>query len=527
MWCEFSLSSGAGSKKDVILSFDIGTTKVKAALVDAKTLRTVDKVGERSTVRYPQKGWAEQDPEELWNQIARLSSKLQKEKYNIRAIAFSAYLAGVVPVDLQGNPLMNMIIWIDERAAGLPKEIWNGPIKFAGYNLFRLLEFAKITGGAPGYSGKDPISKITWIRDFEPEVFRGVWKFLSVTGYLVFKATGIATMSPDDASLTWLADTRNGKASWHRGLLRRYKIPEERLPPIRDSIEIAGTLSKKSAKELNVEREVPVVVGAGDLTAAAIGSGAVKEGEMHIYIGTSNWIGAHISKRTLDISTYIGSIMSAIPKRYLLVAEQEVAAGALEWFMRTLGLENKYDIVEEEVKDSPPGSRDLIFTPWMYGERAPIDDPNARGILFNLDLSHKRKDILRAIMEGITFNIRWVYEPMERLTYHHDFVKVVGGGVLFNEWCRILASIINRKIARVMDPQDATLRGVSIVALLGLGYYKSFEQASELIRVDKVFEPNKSWNKIYDEMFYSYKELYKKLRKLFKDLNEKHSEPKG
>ncbi len=508
--------------EEVILAFDIGTTKIKAALIRAYDLKTVAKVSEESKVIYPRRGWAEQDPQELWEQVARLSNRLPIDRYEVKAVAFSAHLAGVVPIDNEGEPLRNIIIWIDERASGLPKEIWRGPIKFSGYNLFRLLEFIRITGGAPGYSGKDPISKIVWIRDFEPDIFKKTNYFLGVTGYLVYKASGNATISPDDASLTWLADTREGRATWHEGLLKRYRIPKDKLPPIRRSTEVAGELTPEAQRDLGLSKRVPVIVGAGDLTAAAAGSGAVGEKEMHIYIGTSNWIGAHVSKRILDISNYIGSIMSAIPGMYLLVAEQEVAAGALEWLMKNLGLNGNYEIVDKEVKASPPGSNGIIFAPWMYGERAPIDDPNVRGLFLNLDLSHDRRDLLRAVMEGIAYNIRWVYEPMEKLTYTHNVIRVVGGGVLFDEWCKILASVLKRNIARVKDPQDSTLRGVSMAALVGLGYYKSFSEASKVISLDKMFIPQKEWIRVYDKMFNVYKKIYKKLKDLFKEINEGH-----
>lgn len=509
------------SGNDVILAIDIGTTKVKVGLIRAEDLETVSKAGENARILYPKKGWAEQDPLKLWEQIIRLSSSLPLEKYKVRAVAFSAHLAGVIPVNEKGDPLRNMIIWIDERATGLPKDIWSGPIKFSGYNIFRLIEFIRVTGGAPGYSGKDPISKLVWIRDFEPEIFKRTRFFLGITGYLVFKATGKATISPDDASLTWLADTRNRKAIWHEGLLRRYGIPKEKLPPILDSTKIAGKMKKDIAKEIGLENEVPVIVGAGDLTTAAIGSGSVKEKEMHIYIGTSNWIGAHTTNRILDISNYIGSIMSAIPGRYLLVAEQEVAAGALEWLMKNLSIESKYDVVNNEIKDSPPGSNGIIFAPWMFGERAPIDDPNVRGIFFHLDLSHTRGDLLRAVMEGISYNIRWVYEPMERLTYLHKVINVVGGGMIFDEWCKILASVLKRKIARIRNPQDSTLRGAAMISLVGLGYFDSFEEASQRVKVEKVFKPRKEWAEIYDKMFNIYRKMYKRLRDLFKEMNIK------
>ena len=508
---------------ETILAYDIGTTHIKASLMSVDNFKSLLKASEPAIVEYPKSGWAEQDPEVLWNQIVTLTKRLLEDgegNYTIKGIVFSAHMAGVVPVDSEGNPLRKMIIWLDERAAGYPRDLWSGFPRVQGYNLFRLIEFLRVTGGVPGRTGKDPLSKILWLRDNEPDIYSKTFKFLDVKGYLISRATGAFVTSPDEANLTWLADTRKGRAVWHEPLLRRYGIPRERLPEIKLTTEIAGYLKRDSALELGLDEGIPVVVGAGDLTAAAIGSGAVSDGEIHIYIGTSDWVAAHLSERKLDINHYIGSILSGIPGKYLLVAEQEIAAGALEWLMRIEGIEGRYDVIEKLLEEAEPGAGGVLFAPWMYGERSPIDDPYVRGSFINLSLSHDRKHLVRAVVEGIVLNIKWVYGYVERLAGVNEKVNLVGGAALFDSLCTMLASAINRRIVRLRDPQDATLRGSAAIAAKGLGLVDSIEGAANRFLVDKEFQPNKELVKVYDEIYEYFVEMYKRLKKLYRKLNK-------
>lgn len=506
-----------------VLAHDVGTTSIKVGLVQLRNLRVVEKASKPAEIIYPKKGWAELDPSKLLEDIASLSREVLERNPEypkmVKGLIFSPHMAGVAPVDEDGNPLRNPIIWLDERAAGFPKSLWRGLIRIQGYNLFKLLKFLRITGGAPSKTGKDPISKILWIKHYEPEVYRKTYKFLDIKGLLISAYTGSQVTSHDEANLTWLVDTRRGKAEWWTPLFREYELPVEKFPEIRDSIDIAGRLKPQIAREIGVEAGIPVFVGAGDLTTAAVGSGAVREGEVHIYVGTSNWIGAHLSRRIVDVSHYIGSILSAIPGRYLLVAEQEVAAGALEWAMKIAGLEGRYDEVEELVRSAGTYPGKILFLPWMYGERCPIDDPYVRGGILNLSLEDGVGEILKAIMEGVSFNIKWAYTYVEKIIGYREKVNLVGGATLFDTWCQILADVLGRRLERVVEPQNVTLVGASIIASVGLGAYESFEEACKNIAVDRVFKPGKNASKNYEESYREFVKTYDRLRDVFKRLN--------
>ncbi len=371
------------SKSDnkCVLAFDIGTTNMKGAILDLKNFKTLSKYTLKSKVYFPRSGYAEVSPGELWKQIVELTEKLSESRYfeNIDALIFTAHMAGVLPIDKDFNPLMNILIWLDERASGYPKSVFEGLIKLSGYNFFHLIDFLRLTGGAPSKTGKDPISKMAWIKEANPEIYESTYKFLDVKGYLILKTTGSIITSCDEAHLTWLADTRSMEVRWSKRLASRYGLDTAKLPEIKKSVDIAGHLNPESADELGIRKNIPVFVGSGDLTSAAIGSGAVSNYEPHIYIGSSSWIAAHVPRRLLDIFHYMGSLMSGIPRRYIFIAEQEVAGSALDYFMELFNMGGKYEEVERLVSEVDLGSSGLIFLPWMFGERAPIDDPYARG----------------------------------------------------------------------------------------------------------------------------------------------------
>ena len=503
-----------------VLAVDVGTTSLKVALVEVNGFRVVARASKPSVVEYPRRGWAEQDVEVLWSDIAGLSRELvDSSGLKPTALVYTAHMAGVVPVDPEGRPLRKAIIWLDERGAGYPRELWRGFPRVQGYNLFKLLKLLRITGGAPGKTGKDPISKLHWMRDNEGEVFERAYKFLDVKGYLIARATGRYVTSHDEASLTWLADTRDRVARWHPGLLREYGIPGEKLPEILDSTAIAGRLKSEAARDLGLDPGIPVVVGAGDMTAAGVGSGAVGEGEAHVYIGTSDWVAAHSSRRLLDISHYIGSILSAIPRYYFVVAEQEVAAGALEWFMKVSGVEGRYDMVERALDEVKPGDAGVLFAPWLYGERSPVDEPSLRGILFNISLETGWREVVRAIVDGVVLNIKWAYGYFEKLVGPQEYLAAIGGGTLFDEWCLSLASALKRPVKRLRDPQDAGLRGAAVLAAVGIGLYDSVGEAVARFEYDRVYRPSEKYSKVYDELFKHYRELYSRNKKLFREIN--------
>jgi xylulokinase len=497
-----------------ILAVDVGTTSIKSAVVDLDCFEALSTSSTKAVVEYPKKGWAEKDPDTLWSSVLDVM-KESLEDHNVSAVIFGAHMAGVLPVDKDGNPLRKIIIWLDERAEGLPEDLWSGIFKIQGYSVFKLLRFLRITGGAPSKTGKDAISKIIWVKENERDVFEKTYKILDVKGFLINRATGSFITSPDEAHLSWLADTRDGRIRWAKTLLKDYGLQEGLFPEIKNSTEIGGYLKESVAKEIGID-PLPVIVGSGDVCATAVGSGAVKPEELHIYIGTSNWVAGHVVRRKTDVFHYIGSLMSAIPNRYLLIAEQEVAGGALEWAMKLVGIEGDYNLVERLAERGKVGK--LIFMPWFFGERAPVDDPFIRGGLVNVGLDDGREEVLRAMMEGVALNIKWAYPYMERMTRTQEAVRLVGGGALFDLWSQIIADAIKRPVKRLKNPDQSGLRGLAVMADVGLGR-ENFETAVSRFQIERVFKPGEN-AVVYDRMIKIYSELYRKLRKIYRELNK-------
>ncbi len=504
------------------LCFDVGTTNVKGAIVSMKDFRAIYTKSVKAEVVYPKIGYAEIDVDRLWGQITYLASELysiadREVIKDLRSMVFTAHMAGVIPIDVEGHPLRNGIIWLDERGKGLPRELFSGVIKISGYNIFRLIEFLRITGGAPSKTGKDPLSKILWIKENEPDIYRSTYKFLDVKGYLIYRATGGIYTSPDEAHLTWLADTRS-RVKWSRKLLDRYGIDESKLPLIGRSIDIAGYVDGELLDILRLRDGLPVFIGAGDLTTAALGSGAVEDGVPHIYVGTSSWIAAHTPKRLLDISHYMGTLYSAIPDKYLFIAEQEVAGAALDYFMDLFNIDD-YRNVDKMLEDMDVKDSNLIFLPWMYGERAPIDDPYLGGGLLNLRFEYGVEDILRAVLEGVALNIGWAYQYFKRKIPWNGPVYIVGGGAKSDIWVQIISDILNNRLVRPIEPENAGVRGSAIIASVGLNIYKSFQDAARYIPMDKTFKPKRSERGRYQKLQTIFNGMYDRLKDIYRCLN--------
>lgn len=500
-----------------ILAHDIGTSGSKGNLID-RTLNVISSESSGYNVLFPEKGYAEQNPEDWWNAVVKTTrALLEKTGINpedIAGVVFSAQMAGLIPVDEEGNHLMNCLTWLDTRAAGQAKRIIGSSIlKVSGYSLLPLLQFLRITGGAPTIAGKDAISKILWLIEEKPDTYKEAFKLLDSKDYLIHKCTNTFVTSRDCANVTWLMDTRPGRFGWSDTLLKKYGIDALKLPEIKKSTDTAGSITKKASEDLGIPEGTPVVTGAGDITSAAIGSGALAEGETHVYVGTSSWVAAHLQSRKKDLTHYMGSICSANPDMYLCVSEQETASGCLEWIKANVVRELDYDQLNEYVSAVEPGAGGVIFTPWLFGERSPLDDPDVRGGFYNLSLEHTRGHMARAVYEGVAVNIKWALTYFEKLVSkvrELDQVYIIGGGAKSDVWCQIFADAFSKPVLRVENPLDAGARGAAGIALVGLGHVHAFEDLKKLIGVEKKFLPEKKNADIYEKILEEFKILYKK-----------------
>jgi xylulokinase len=265
------------------------------------------------------------------------------------------------------------------------------------------------------------------------------------------------------------------------------------------------------------------------LTSAAIGSGAILDNQPIICLGTSDWVAAHTSERLKDLIHYTGSISSA-QDNYLCISKQETGAACLDWIVNQMfrdkveeykgDLKGLYEYLNLKVKSSPIGAKNLIFTPWMFGERSPLNDPKVRAGFYNLSLNHAREDLLRAIYEGVGYNIKWALQIIEKLVGKTDMINVIGGGANSEIWCQILSDILDRKIVQLSEPDLAGAKGSAIISMVGLNILKSFSEAIPLIKIKKEFIPNPNTTEIYQKLFAEYIKVYKRNKHLFDHLNQ-------
>ncbi|MFX0069854.1 MAG: FGGY-family carbohydrate kinase [Candidatus Hermodarchaeota archaeon] len=538
-------------EKKYVLAIDHGTGGPKCAIVSTHG-EVLEWAFQEVPLHVTKGGGVEQDPNDWWNAIKKTAKQVIDSGCvpveDIVAVSNSSQWSGTVPVDKNGNNAYNAVIWMDSRGAKYVKEAFKGLIQVEGYSLFKVLKWMKICGGAPALSGKGPIGHILWLKNEHPDVIDKTYKYLEPQDYINLKLTGKYASSISTIQLHWVTDIRDpSNVFYSKKLMKKLKLDPNKLPELKLATDVLGPVKNEVADELGLQKNTKVVLGAPDVFTAPIGSGAVGNYEGHIYIGTSDWLECHVPYKKLDISHMMTSVPSAIPGRYLLLNEQEIAGGALS-FLRDKILYHKDELLREEVvpdvykifdkivENVPAGSNNLIFTPWLIGERTPVENDTIRGGLYNLSLEMSREHILRAIFEGVAYNVRWLFTYVEKFVEksvkkerpgfrkgEHIIpeLNIIGGGGSSNVWCQIFADILNRRIKQVKDPIQANARGATYIAAAGLGYIE-WDHIGKHIEIANTFKPNPENRKIYDKLFKEYLNIYKLMKKPYKRLNEGH-----
>lgn len=516
-----------------ILALDLGTSGPKVALYSTQG-EYVGHEFEATPLYLKPNGGAEQRPDEWWYAIVlatkRLLAKGLISSRDIIAISCTSQWSGTVAVDRNGNPLTDAIIWMDSRGAGQVRQATGGTIQFEGYGLQKLVRWLRLTGGIPAHSGKDPIAHILYLKHERPEIYRATYKFLEPKDYLNLRLTGMFAASYDSITLHWVTDNRKiNSISYDAGLMRFSNIERDKFPDLKRAIDVLGPITSGVADELGLSPGVQVVMGTPDVQSAAIGSGAVRDYEGHLYLGTSSWITCHVPFKKTDISHNIASLPSAIPGRYFVADEQETAGACLNFLRDNLGFANDksgksesanaYQILDSIAAQVPAGSGRLIFTPWLYGERTPVEDHLVRGGFFNQSLNTTRAHMIRAVFEGVAYNSRWLLSAVEGFVGRRfEALNMVGGGANSNIWCQIHADILDRNIRQVQDPILANARGAAFLASVALGHL-SFEDIPGLTKISATYRPNPSNRQIYDELFAEFLNIYKSNKKIYSRLN--------
>jgi xylulokinase len=527
-----------------VITYDVGTTAIKTCIFEiADSIKLIASVVEGYKLYLEDNGGAEQDPNDLWDAMCSTTQKVIGESKisanSIQGISFCSQMQGLVLVDRNGDPIRRTMSYMDQRAVRELREGFASGIKISGVNIVKLLKSIRITG-AVAASVKDPVWKYNWVKHNEPENFNRIHKWLDVKEYLILKCTDDFVMTKDSAFGTLLYDIRKGKNCFSREMCKMLGVKIEHLPRIVGCSDLVGGLTKRAAKQLGLEEGTPVFGGGGDASLIGIGAGAVEAGNTHIYSGTSGWVSTVVKKRVLDISSMIASIVGADNNSYNYFAELETASKCIEWVKDHLALDeiniylekvcvsdslesiyvNLYDFMLEEIKCIPAGSHGVIFTPWLHGNRCPFEDPNARGMFFNIRLETGKRDLIHAVIEGICYHLRWQLEAQRKKVRTSEKIRFVGGGALAPLTCQTISDILGCDIETVDSPQNVGALGAAVLVAVGLGILDKIEDASKLIQASEIYYPNPENKAIHDKNFKVFKSLYKNNKKAFLIMNK-------
>ncbi len=526
-----------------VIAYDVGTTGVKTCVFAiGKTIRLLKGLTAGYGLYILPGGGAEQDADEWWSAMCRTTKTVLEElsmrPEQISGISFCSQMQGIVLVDKDGVPVRRPMSYMDQRAGEeIRKGIAYGP-QIAGANIAKLVPSLIITG-AVSSSVKDPMWKYKWVEAHEPENFARVYKWLDVKEYLIARCTGRFVMTEDSAYATMLYDTRKGHEGWSRTLCDMFGINMNHLPKIIRVTDEVGPLTEKAASELGLAAGTPVFGGGGDATLIGIGSGCTKTGQTHIYCGTSGWVSTIVDKQLVDANYMIAAIVGAQPGKYNYFAEMETAGKCLDWVKNHLALDeigiylrksdvteapesiyvSLYDYLSKVISEIPPGAGGVLFTPWLHGNRCPFEDADASGMFFNIRLETGKTELIRAVVEGVCYHLRWMLECEDKKIKTSDPIRFAGGGALSDVTDQILSDITGRTIEVVPSPQNVGAVGAAATEGVGLGLMKSIEEVSDYIPVEKKFTPNPDNKPVYDRNYRVFCELHRTNEKLFHEMN--------
>ncbi|MCP3971407.1 MAG: hypothetical protein GY717_14015 [Rhodobacteraceae bacterium] len=510
---------------DLIIAADFGTSGVKIGAVGAD-LRLVASTTASYPLHLPGPSQAEQNPEDWWSALARGIARLGTEVPDLAArtgaIVFCAQMAGLVCADARGAPLRPALVWLDKRSAPLMQKVLGGFPRVSGYGVGTLLRWLPLANGAPSHNGMDPIGKMLWIKQHEPETYARSAVLLDVKDWLLHRATGEFATTADSANLTWLMDTRRGREGWSKSLTSHVGIPTGKLPRIVDGSAVVGGLTPAAAAQLELRADIPVVAGGGDVSATAIGSGAVCDGALHICLSTSSWVAGFFDRRVLSVAHSYATITSSIGFRPLLIATQESAGAALSW------LADGFDVRQRDADDKLAefytgfGEKqpdDPFFLPWLAGERVPVDEERLRGAFIGLALRHGTDAIKRSVVEGVALNTRWAFQKVaaQRGARSDGAIPLVGGAAANPYLAQSMANALNRQV-QVGDTRMSGVLGAAAMAAPTLGWAKTVWGAAETMhgRDGPVYDPDPAQVAITDERYQRLRHIRRTLVKLYR-----------
>ncbi|MBQ7753908.1 MAG: xylulokinase [Treponema sp.] len=500
---------------EYVIGVDLGTSGTKTVLFSSEGQPIASK-----TIEYPlyqpQNGWAEQEPLDWWNAAYKsMKAVIAESKINpkdIKGIGISGQMHGLVMLDKAGNVLRRSIIWCDQRTAAECDEITS---KVGASRLIELTANPALTGFTA--------SKILWVRNHEPEVYAKCAHILLPKDYVRYMLTGEFATEVSDASGMQLLDVPN--RCWSDEVLSKLGIDKSLLAKVYESPEVTGKVSKQAAELCGVPEGTPVVGGAGDNAAAAVGTGTVQDGIAFTTLGTSGVVFAHTDKLSIDPKGRVHTFCCAVPGAWHVMGVTQAAGLSLKWFrdnfcdaemVTAKGMrKDPYYLMDKQAEAIPIGAERLLYLPYLMGERTPHLDPDCRGAFIGLSAMHTRQHMLRAVMEGVVYSQRDSVEVLRGMGVKINDMLACGGGGTSPLWRQMLADVYGCPVKTVVSKEGPAL-GVAILAAVGTGIYSSVQEAcKQVIKTNPAQNPIAENSKEYEKFYRMYTQLYPALKESY------------
>lgn len=503
---------------NALLGMDLGTSGAKLVLFDEDG-QVLGSATKDYPLYQPRNGWAEQHPEDWWQAVCLACREVLAQSgvspEEIRSIGLSGQMHGLVLLDETGAVLRPCILWCDGRTTEECAEITETVGKQ------RLVDITA-NPALPGFTA----GKLLWVRKHEPELYTRCAHVLLPKDYIRYRLTGVFASDVSDASGTNLLDVP--RRQWSEEILRLLHIDESLLPRLYESPEITGAVSDTAASLTGLAPGTPVVGGAGDNAAAAVGTGVVETGRAFTTIGTSGVVFAHSDTVAIDPQGRVHTFCHAVPGCYTVMSCTLAAGLSLQWFRNTFcGAESEtargmgvdsYYILDKQAENIPIGAHRLLYLPYLMGERSPILDETSRGVFFGLSAIHTKADLLRAVMEGVTYSQRQNLDILRGMGVPFDTMLACGGGGSSPLWRQMLADVFGCPVSTTVSKEGPAL-GVALLAGVGAGIYPTVQEACRrVVRVNPPQQPDAARQAQYEAVYRVYLQLYPALRGVYPSL---------
>jgi len=496
-----------------LLGIDVGTGGTRALVIDENGGVVASATADHAPFASPQTGWAEQEPSDWWRAtteaVRGVLSQTEVSADEISCVGFSGQMHGAVLLDEGEEVLRPALIWCDQRTDAQGKAVTS---QVGAARLIELTANPALTNFT--------VTKLMWVREHEPELWSRFRYFLLPKDYVRLRLTGERATDVADASGTLLLDVVHRR--WSDAMLDALDINKSCLPALFESSEVTGRVSVEGAAATGLREGTPVVAGAGDQAAGAVGMGIVRPGAVSATIGTSGVVFAATARPALDKGGRVHTFCHAIPGRWHVMGVTQAAGLSLRWFRDRFGVgadgvtlseaDDPYDLLCKEAASAPPGSDGVLWAPYLMGERTPHLDPEARAALVGLAASHTRAHAIRAILEGVAFSLRDTLTIFAEMEVPVDTIRLGGGGSRGPLWRQIQADIYGREV-EILAAEEGAAYGAALLAGVGVGTWSSVDEAcARAVRVAARVEPDATAAALMNGRYSAYRALYPALR---------------